>query len=310
MSFSRKLRGRLVSGWLILDKPVGIGSTEIVSTVKNLFGAQKAGHAGTLDPLASGVLPVAFGNATKTIPYVMRGRKVYEFNITWGEERSTDDIQGKVLYSSQYRPTSKEIKIVLSKYTGIIEQIPPNFSAVKIKGERAYNLARNGIRFDLPSRKTEIFCLKFLKYVNRDTSSFRVECGKGTYIRSLARDIGRDLQCYGYVSDLRRTYVSPFLEEALVPFSSLLSFKEIETQDERLKVLDTYIINVTKALSGLMHFAVSDIQANCIRKGKSILVDGYEDEVFPADAYVTMQGSLVAIGQVNYRKFHPCRVFL
>ncbi len=162
MSKPRKPKGRPVSGWMILDKPIDFGSTEAVSKIKWLFKAQKAGHAGTLDPLASGMLPIALGDATKTVPYVMDGRKIYEFSVTWGEERSTDDLEGEVTQSSDKRPTEEDIRALLPKYTGVIEQVPPQFSAIKIAGERAYDLARDGETVDIPSREVEVFRLTLL----------------------------------------------------------------------------------------------------------------------------------------------------
>ena len=163
MSRPRKPKGRLVSGWLILDKPFDFGSTEAVSKIKWLFKAQKAGHAGTLDPLASGMLPIALGDATKTVPYVMDGRKVYEFTVTWGEERTTDDLEGEVTQSSDKRPTADEINAILGEYTGTIQQIPPQFSAIKIAGERAYDLARDGETVEIPSREVEVFRLTLIR---------------------------------------------------------------------------------------------------------------------------------------------------
>ncbi|HEX5932976.1 MAG TPA: tRNA pseudouridine(55) synthase TruB, partial [Pseudorhizobium sp.] len=193
MSKPRKPKGRAVSGWLILDKPVDFGSTEAVSKIKWLFNAQKCGHAGTLDPLASGMLPIALGDATKTVPYVMDGRKVYEFTVTWGEERLTDDLEGAVTRSSDRRPAEEEIRALLPNYTGTINQVPPQFSAIKIAGERAYDLAREGEVVEIPSREVEIHRLTLLGSPDADTAHFEVECGKGTYVRALARDFGRDL---------------------------------------------------------------------------------------------------------------------
>lgn len=230
MSKPRKPKGRAVSGWLILDKPVDFGSTEAVSKIKWLFNAQKAGHAGTLDPLASGMLPIALGDATKTVPYVMDGRKIYEFTVTWGEERSTDDLEGEVTVSSDQRPQEQAIRDLLPKYTGVIQQIPPQFSAIKIAGERAYDLARDGETVEIPSREVEIFRLTLVG-ITDDTAHFEVECGKGTYVRALARDFGRELGCYGHISELRRTFVAPFAEDKMVrlPISSHLRRSRIAT---------------------------------------------------------------------------------
>jgi tRNA pseudouridine55 synthase len=209
MSRRGKKKGRPVSGWLVLDKPVGMGSTEAVSKIKWLFNAEKAGHAGTLDPLASGMLPIALGEATKTVPYVMDGAKVYRFTVSWGEERSTDDLEGPVTKTSDKRPSEEEIRAVMPNYTGIIMQTPPQFSAIKIAGERAYDLAREGATVDIPAREVEIGRLEIIEN-SADRTVFEIDCGKGTYVRSLARDMGRDLGCFGHISELRRTEVDPF----------------------------------------------------------------------------------------------------
>ena len=241
MSKPRKPKGRAVSGWLILDKPLDFGSTEAVSKIKWLFNAQKAGHAGTLDPLASGMLPIALGDATKTVPYVMDGRKIYEFTVTWGEQRSTDDLEGEVIASSDIRPTKDAIAALLPKYTGTISQIPPQFSAIKIDGARAYDLARDGEAVEIPAREVEIYRINLVGCPDAHTAHFEVECGKGTYVRALARDFGIELGCYGHISDLRRTFVAPFAEESMVPLEALVALEEIEDRDERLAALDAYL---------------------------------------------------------------------
>ena len=211
-----KKKGRPVSGWVVLDKPVGMGSTEAVSKVKWLFQAEKAGHAGTLDPLASGMLPIALGEATKTVPYVQDGAKVYRFTVAWGEERSTDDLEGPVTKSSDLRPGEAEIRALLPKYTGVIMQTPPQFSAIKIAGERAYDLAREGATVDIPEREVEIGRFDLVEMTPEGSTVFEIECGKGTYVRSLARDMGRDLGCFGHISELRRVEVDPFTAEDFV----------------------------------------------------------------------------------------------
>jgi tRNA pseudouridine55 synthase len=216
-----KKKGRPVSGWLILDKPVGMGSTDAVAKIKWLFQAEKAGHAGTLDPLASGMLPIALGEATKTVPYVMDGAKVYRFTVAWGEERSTDDLEGPVTKTSDKRPSEAEIRALLPKYTGVIMQTPPQFSAIKIGGERAYDLAREGESVDIPPREIEIGRLDLVETTADGHSIFETECGKGTYVRSLARDMGRDLGCFGHIAELRRVEVEPFTAEDFVTLKEL-----------------------------------------------------------------------------------------
>ena len=220
MSRRGKKKGRPVSGWLVLDKPVGMGSTDAVSKIKWLFNAEKAGHAGTLDPLASGMLPIALGEATKTVPYVQDGAKIYHFTVAWGEERSTDDLEGPVTKTSDKRPAESEILALLPKYTGVIMQTPPQFSAIKIAGERAYDLARAGESVDIPEREVEIGRFDLVEMTDGGTV-FEIECGKGTYVRSLARDMGRDLGCFGHIAALRRTEVDPFTAEDFVTIAML-----------------------------------------------------------------------------------------
>ncbi|MCJ7997208.1 tRNA pseudouridine(55) synthase TruB [Rhizobium cremeum] len=308
MSKPRKPKGRPVSGWLILDKPVDFGSTEAVSKIKWLFNAQKAGHAGTLDPLASGMLPIALGDATKTVPYVMDGRKIYEFTVTWGEERSTDDLEGEVTQSSEARPTEEAIRALLPKYTGVISQVPPQFSAIKIAGERAYDLARDGEAVEIPSREVEVFRLTLIK-CETDRAWFEVECGKGTYVRSLARDFGRELGCYGHISELRRSFVAPFAEETMVPLAELVALEKIEDRDERFAALDAFLIDTGEALSGLPHIVITEDQAYRLRMGNPILLRGRNAPVSEADAFATAGGKLVAIGEIGEGEFRPRRVF-
>ena len=308
MSKPRKPKGRAVSGWLILDKPVDFGSTEAVSKIKWLFNAQKAGHAGTLDPLASGMLPIALGDATKTVPYVMDGRKVYEFTVTWGEERSTDDLEGEVTHSSDNRPEEQAIRDLLPAYTGLINQIPPQFSAIKIDGNRAYDLARSGETVDIPSREVEIYRITLLAS-DTDTAHFEVECGKGTYVRALARDFGRDLGCYGHISTLRRTFVAPFAEESMIPLAELVALEAIEDRDERLAALDAMIMETGEALSSLPHIAITDEQAHRLQMGNPILLRGRDAPLAEPEAYATARGKLVAIGEIGEGEFRPKRVF-
>jgi len=308
MSKPRKPKGRPVSGWLILDKPFDFGSTEAVSKIKWLFKAQKAGHAGTLDPLASGMLPIALGDATKTVPYVMDGRKIYEFTVTWGEERSTDDLEGEVTQSSDKRPTAEAIKAILGAYTGVIQQIPPQFSAIKIDGERAYDLARDGETVEIPSREVEIHRLTLIGS-DENTARFEVECGKGTYVRALARDFGRELGCYGHISALRRTFVAPFGEDDMVPLAELVALETIEDEAERLAALDAFLIDTGEALSSLPQIVVNDDQAHRLRMGNPIIVRGRDAPVSADEAYATARGKLVAIGEIGGGEFRPKRVF-
>ncbi|CZT33806.1 tRNA pseudouridine(55) synthase TruB [Rhizobium sp. 9140] len=308
MGKPRKPKGRPVSGWLILDKPLDFGSTEAVSKIKWLFKAQKAGHAGTLDPLASGMLPIALGDATKTVPYVMDGRKIYEFTVAWGEERTTDDLEGAVVQSSESRPSEEDVRALLPNYTGVIEQVPPQFSAIKIAGERAYDLARGGEVLDIPSREVEIFRLSLLGCTPH-LAHFEIECGKGTYVRSLARDFGRDLGCFGHIASLRRSFVAPFAEEKMVPLSQLTALEAIESDEDRLAALDAFLIDTGEALSNLPHIAISEDQAHRIRMGNPIILRGRDAPLAEDEAYATVRGRLVAIGEIGEGEFRPKRVF-
>src|SRR4051794_8806064 len=203
---------RDVHGWIVLDKPVGMTSTHAVSVLKRLYQAKRAGHAGTLDPLASGCLPIALGEATKTVPFVMDGRKTYRFTVRWGEERDTDDAEGRVTATSDARPSAADIDALIPRFTGTIEQVPPRFSAIKIDGERAYDLARDGEVVELAPRPVEIHRLDLVEVPDADHAVLAAECGKGTYVRAIARDMGRMLGCHGHVVALRRTGVGPFDE--------------------------------------------------------------------------------------------------
>ncbi len=322
MSKPRRKKGRPVSGWVILDKPVGMGSTEAVSKVKWLFRAEKAGHAGTLDPLASGMLPIALGEATKTVPYVMDGAKIYRFTVAWGEERSTDDLEGGVTATSDERPTEAAIRALLPKYTGIIMQVPPQFSAVKIDGERAYDMARAGETVEIAAREIEIGRLDIVAMPDADHTVFEVECGKGTYVRSLARDMGRDLGCRGHVSDLRRVLVEPFEPEDLITVEELeRAVGVVRTQDggetrpdpdtvpDAFKAVDALLVDTMVALDALPEVPLGDDAAGKVRLGNPVIVRGRDAPVEAPEAYASLRGRLVAIGAVEAGMFKPMRVF-
>ncbi len=328
MSRRGKKKGRPVSGWLILDKPVGMGSTDAVSKVKWLFQAEKAGHAGTLDPLASGMLPIALGEATKTVPYVQDGAKVYRFTVAWGEERSTDDLEGPVTKSSDARPAEADVRALLPNYTGVIMQTPPQFSAIKIAGERAYDLAREGETVDIPAREIEIGRLDIVEH-SAERTMFEIECGKGTYVRSIARDMGRDLGCFGHIAELRRTEVDPFtaedfvtiaeLEAALPPAPAADPEGEMpgnaegsavpRSSQDRFAALDAFLVDTVAALDCLPQVAISDDAATKIRLGNPVVIRGRDAPVEAEEACVTVRGRLVAIGAIEQGMFKPKRVF-
>jgi len=317
MSRRGRRKGRPVSGWLVLDKPVGMGSTEAVSKVKWLFQADKAGHAGTLDPLASGMLPIALGEATKTVPYVMDGDKAYRFTVAWGEEHSTDDREGPVTRVSDRRPTAEEIRSRLPAYTGVIMQTPPQFSAIKIAGERAYDLAREGGAVDIPAREVEIGRLDLVAMTPEGNAVFEVECGKGTYVRSLARDLGRDLGCFGHVAELRRTGVDPFTADDLVTVEDLERARFGDrraagadpAQAADFAAIDACLVDTAAALDCLPQVAVTDDAATRIRLGNAVIVRGRDAPVEAEEACATSRGRLVAIGAIEAGMFRPKRVF-
>ncbi|TJV45401.1 MAG: tRNA pseudouridine(55) synthase TruB [Mesorhizobium sp.] len=323
-----KKKGRPVSGWVVLDKPVGMGSTEAVSKIKWLFQAEKAGHAGTLDPLASGMLPIALGEATKTVPYVQDGAKVYRFTVAWGQERSTDDLEGPVTKEADQRPSEAEVRALLPKYTGVIMQTPPQFSAIKIAGERAYDLAREGETVDIPAREIEIGRLDIVEH-GADQTVFEVECGKGTYVRSLARDMGRDLGCFGHISELRRVEVEPFTPEDFVTVAELEAARfgapgedvegegKSETADAvdvveapiDFGAIDALLVDTSAALDCLPQIAISDDAATKIRLGNPVIIRGRDAPVEAEEACATARGKLVAIGAIEQGMFKPKRVF-
>ncbi|MEM1376271.1 MAG: tRNA pseudouridine(55) synthase TruB [Pseudomonadota bacterium] len=310
MARNRVKKGRPVSGWLILDKPLELGSTPAVSRIKWLFGAQKAGHAGTLDPLATGVLPIALGEATKTVPYVVDGTKAYRFTATWGLQTSTDDADGEPVFHSEVRPTREAVEALLEKFTGVISQVPPAFSAIKIKGERAYTKARSGEEVELEARNVEIDALTIVEHSDESTV-FEVECGKGTYVRALARDIGKDLGCFGHVTSLRRTLVDPFEESDTVTMQSLDKI-EAEAGDDlqaRFAALDALLIDAGDAMDGFPRIEVDATQANRIRLGNPALLRGRDAPVSEVDACAFHKGRLLAIGDIAQGAFQPKRVF-
>ena len=260
---ARKPRGLPIHGWLVIDKPVGMSSMQVVSRVRRATGAAKAGHAGTLDPLASGVLPVALGEATKTVPFVTGGRKRYRFTLRWGEARSTDDAEGEVVATSPHRPTTEQIRAALGRMVGPLEQVPPAFSAVHIGGQRAYALARAGREVAPAPRTVAIHQFDLVEQPDDDHAVFVVECGKGTYIRSLARDLAIALGTVGHVSALRRTAVEPFTEVQAISLESLASLGHSPAAFGQVLPVET-------ALDDIPALALTDTEANRLRCGQPV----------------------------------------
>jgi tRNA pseudouridine55 synthase len=298
---SRRKSGDKVDGWVILDKPVGLGSTPAVSRVRRLFGAQKAGHGGTLDPLASGVLPIALGEATKTVPFVMDGRKEYRFTLRFGQARSTEDAEGEVTATSDLRPTDEAIRGALAAFVGEVEQVPPAFSALKIEGKRAYDLARAGEPVALKPRRVLIERLELLGRPDADHADFVVSCGKGTYIRSLGRDLALSLETVGYLSALRRTAVGPFREEAAISLPKLEALGHIPA-------LLGALAPVATALDDIPALALTEAQADRLRQGQPVLLTR---DAPPSGALLRAEtgSKLVALVRSDGASLQPVRVF-
>jgi tRNA pseudouridine55 synthase len=294
-----------VHGWLVLDKPVGMTSTHGVALVKRLFNAKKAGHAGTLDPLASGLLPIALGEATKTVPFVMDGRKAYRFSVRWGVETDTDDREGKVIATSDRRPSRAAIEALLPRYTGLISQVPPRFSAIKIGGERAYDLARHGEAIELDARHIEVHRLAIVEATS-EAATFEAECGKGTYVRALARDLGRDLGCRGHVAALRRTVVGSFDEQDAVTPEELRAMCEGR---DAMPPAEEALLPVETALEALPTLNVSRHEAGRLARGQSVLLRGRDAPDFEGPATVMSGGTLVALAELARGELVPKRIF-
>jgi tRNA pseudouridine55 synthase len=298
---------RDVHGWVILDKPIGMTSTHAVAVVKRLFSAKRAGHAGTLDPLASGGLPIALGEATKTVPFVMDGRKRYRFTVAWGEERDTDDTEGRVTQTSDIRPSAEAIRALLPQFTGLIEQTPPQYSAIKIAGERAYDLARDGEIVPLQPRPVEIHELSLTDQPDSSHSVFEAECGKGTYVRALARDIGRLLGCYGHICALRRTLVGPFGEDDMIPLEQLEALCDRAASGEGS--LADALLPVETALDDIPALAVTRADAARLHRGQAVLLRGRDAPNSSGTVYVTVAGRLLALAEIGNGELIPRRVF-
>ena len=308
----RRREKRDVHGWIVLDKPVGMTSTHAVSIVKRAFKARRAGHAGTLDPLASGLLPIALGEATKTVPFVMEGRKRYRFTVRWGEERDTDDAEGRAVATSDSRPSAEAITALLPNFTGTIAQVPPRYSAVKIEGERAYDLAREGEVVELEPRPVEIHRLDLVESpggADPDRSVFEAECGKGTYVRAIARDMGRALGCYGHVVELRRTRVGPFEENDAVSVDPLQEAVAGTEQPTTFGPASSLLLPVEAGLASLPALAVSRSDAARLARGQAVLLRGRDAPIMSGCIAVLSQGSLLALADIDKGELHPRRIF-
>jgi tRNA pseudouridine55 synthase len=296
MTQKRKQRAA-VHGWIALDKPYGMTSTQAVAKIKYTFSAAKAGHAGTLDPLASGILPIALGEATKTVPFVQEGAKAYRFTVRWGEETSTDDAEGPVTARSDARPLPAQIEALLPRFTGTILQRPPAFSAIKIGGERAYDLARAGEDVVLDEREITIHALRLIAST-QDEATLEADCGKGTYVRAIARDMGRALGCFGHVTALRRTRVGPFVEAGSITLEAFLA------GDPQAALLP-----VEAGLAEIPCMTIDRTAAARLRQGQSIILRG-RDAPLEGAAWAACDGVPVAQGVIERGEFVPKRVLL
>lgn len=287
-------------GWIIINKPIGMSSAHIVSKVKRLLGREnKVGHAGTLDPLATGVLPLAVGEAAKLVQFLIDSDKEYEFNVTWGEERSTDDAEGEVIKKSDLRPSTSEILEAIKSFTGSIEQVPPIFSAIKVDGQRSYDLARSDKEVELKSRNVIIHELSLVSEVPGVQASFKMRCSKGTYVRSIARDLGRKLGCYGYVSRLNRPAHGQFRIERAI---SLENFTELCEKGE----VSAGILPVEEVLDGIPAFPLDESGEQKIRNGIAVNNTANLSSNIIA---LKRNEKLVAIAAPLGNKLQPKRVF-
>nr|WP_211112412.1 tRNA pseudouridine(55) synthase TruB [Azospirillum sp. SYSU D00513] len=308
---ARKRKGQPVHGWLVLDKPEGVTSTQALAKVRWLLNAEKGGHGGTLDPLASGVLPIALGEATKTVSYAMDGRKTYLFTVRWGERTTTDDREGPVVERSGVRPDAAAIRAALPDFLGEIDQVPPQFSAIKVDGERAYDMARGGETVELAARRVRIDRFELAGEPDADSATFEVDCGKGTYIRSLARDLARKLGTVGHVTLLRRLRVGGFTLERSISLDDLAAMEQGAAVERLLLPIET-------ALDDIPALALTEAEAHRLKHGQTVALLTRQDQErlaalqasAGADGAVIalFAGKPVALARVEGAEVRPVRV--
>ncbi|ODT61221.1 MAG: tRNA pseudouridine(55) synthase TruB [Phenylobacterium sp. SCN 69-14] len=306
---ARRKKGEPVSGWINLDKPYDFGSTQAVGRTRRIFNAQKAGHAGTLDPLATGVLPIALGEATKTVSFLMDADKAYRFTIEWGRSTASFDREGATTATSDVRPTRAQVEAVLPDFVGDILQVPPAFSAIKVDGERAYDLARAGETVELKAREVSIYAARVIAAPDADHVEIEVECGKGTYVRAIVRDIAEKLGACAHVSALRRTRVGPFGEDSAITLELLEDLGHKARCSEALLPVET-------ALDDIPELAVTAEDAFKLKQGRPIVlvprqVEALKARLTPGTRTVSAMegGSLVALCEMRAGKLEPSRVF-
>lgn len=302
---ARRKKGDPVSGWVVVDKPLGPTSSDVVNRVRRAFNAQKAGHAGTLDPLATGVLPIALGEATKTVPFVIDATKGYRFTIRFGEQTSTDDAEGEVVAASPTRPRDAEIEAMLPRFQGPIEQVPPAFSAIKVDGERAYARARAGEVVEMKPRPVTIHEIRLVSRPDPDHAELEILCSKGTYVRSLARDLALVLGSVGHVSALRRTRHGPFREASAIPLDKLLALGHIAPAPG----LGAHLLPLETALDDIPAQAISAEDAARLRKGQGVLLRGRDAPILSGSVLATHRGNPVALTEYGQGELRPVRVF-
>ncbi|SIT83341.1 tRNA pseudouridine(55) synthase TruB [Pontibaca methylaminivorans] len=298
---ARRKKGRDISGWLVIDKPAGPTSTAVVNKVRWALDARKAGHAGTLDPEATGVLAVALGEATKTVPFITDALKAYEFTVRFGAATNTDDAEGEVIATSDARPADDDIRAALKGFTGDIMQVPPQFSAVKIDGERAYHLAREGEELELAARPLWVDELVLVSRPDADHAVLRMVCGKGGYVRALARDLGEALGCLGHVTQLRRVWSGPFDAEDGITMETLERLA-------RSPELDTHLLPLEAGLADLPELPCTAEGAARLRNGNPGMVLASEVE-YGEEAWASHEGQAIAVGRYRAGELHPSRVF-
>jgi tRNA pseudouridine55 synthase len=306
---ARQKKGRKLDGWIILDKPQGITSTQALNKVKRALDAQKAGHGGTLDPLATGILPIALGAATKTVPYVMDSTKIYHFTIRFGEARDTDDAEGEVIATSDARPTDDEIRTALPQFIGNIMQVPPVFSALKVEGERAYDMAREGRPPELPPRPAQVDRFELIGRPDADHAEFEVQSGKGVYMRALARDLARACGTLGHIAVLRRLRVGPFLEKMAVPLDKFLDPAHTPAS------LAETLLPLSTALDDIPALALNAAEFHALSQGQAIslvdLMGRIPDAANPDEGLVriTAAGRVTALARLSDGWLKPERLF-
>jgi tRNA pseudouridine55 synthase len=304
----RRRRGRPLDGWLIIDKPPRLTSTDVVNRVRRLFDAQKAGHGGTLDPLATGVLPIAFGAATKTVPYIMDGTKLYRFTLRLGEARDTDDADGEVTETSPVRPPDEALRAALPHFTGDILQVPPVFSAIKVAGERAYDMAREGRAPVLEARPARVDRFDLVDRQDADTAVFEVQSGKGVYMRSLARDLARACGTVGHIAALRRLRVGPFLE------TDAISLDKLPPADDTARSFSDFLRPVSTALADIPALALTEAEAMQLRQGQPISLVTFmgriPDGAGPTGLVrATARGGVIGLARLEDGWLRPERLF-